>query len=32
MEESSITLIDSIILLQEGKSLIAVAESTESED
>jgi hypothetical protein len=32
MEESSITLIDSIILLQEGKPLIAVAESTESED
>ena len=32
MEESSITLIDSIILLQEGKPLIAVAETTESED
>ena len=32
MEESSITLIDSIILLQEGKPLIAVAESTETED
>ena len=32
MEESSITLIDSIILLQEGKPLIAVAETTETED
>ncbi len=33
MEESSITLIDSIILLQDGKTLIsATAESTESED
>lgn len=31
MEESSITLIDSIILLQDGKTLIS-AESTESED
>ncbi|MEQ9266409.1 MAG: MotA/TolQ/ExbB proton channel family protein [Balneolaceae bacterium] len=31
MEESSITLIDSILLLQEGKSLVPAADSSDSE-
>ncbi|RNC79434.1 MAG: MotA/TolQ/ExbB proton channel family protein [Balneola sp.] len=32
MEESSITLIDSIILLQEGKSLVPAADDTSSDE